>query len=143
MLEKLSISSLMFFPFIVLDVGDFGHMMGMMDWDYMMGWWGIPNIGVWWIAVWSVQFLLAFMVFRDAEKKNKNSLLWFILVIIPWAGFLFLLGYLVIRGEEVDTEEAFYDAQKVLDERYAKGEITRKEYLQIKKDIEKWRESNG
>lgn len=137
MLEKLNISSLMVFPFIVLDVGDFYHM------DHMMDWWGIPNMGLWWIAVWVVQLILAFMVYRDAEKKDKNSLLWFILVIIPWAGFLFLLGYFIIQGEDVENDEAIDNAQKVLDERYAKGEITRKEYLQMKKDIEEWRGSSG
>ena len=133
MLEKLNISSLMFFPFIVLDVGDFYHM------DHMMDWWGIPNIGLWWIAVWVVQFILAFMVYRGAEKKDKNSLLWFILVIIPWVGFLFLIAYIVIKGEKVEAEDAIDNAQKVIDERYAKGEITREEYIQIKKDIEDWK----
>jgi uncharacterized membrane protein len=29
------------------------------------------------------------------------------------------------------------DALKILDDRYAKGEMTRKEYLQAKEDIEK------
>ena len=104
-----------------------------------MDWFGVPNIGFWWIVVWAAQFVLAFLVYEDAEKKGKNGPFWFILVIIPLIGFLFLIGYIVIRGEEVDTKASFRDAQRILDERYAKGEITRKEYLDIKKDIEERR----
>jgi putative membrane protein len=125
------ISMLQAFPFVVLNGGDLHYI------DHMMDWWGIPNMGFWWIAVWVVQFILAFLVYKDAEKQGKNGLLWFFLVILPWIGILFLIGYLVVRGEEADTEEAIEYAQKVLDERYAKGEITRAEYLQMKKDIEK------
>jgi len=94
-------------------------------------------MGFWWIAAWVVQSILAILVYKDAEKQEKNGLLWFILVIIPWVGILFLIGYLVVRGEETETEEAVEEALKILDERYAKGEISRKEYLQIKKDIQK------
>lgn len=131
------ISMLQVFPFVVLNGGDIYHM------DHMMDWWGIPNVGFWWIAVWVVQFILAFLVYKDAEKQEKNSLLWFFLIILPWIGILFLIGYLVVRGEEADIEEAVENAQKVLDERYAKGEITRAEYLQMKKDIEKKERKNG
>ncbi len=121
-------------PYIVLNGGDFGHMM---DMGHMMDWWGIPYMGFWWIAVWVVQFILAFLVYKDDEKQGKNSLLWFLLIILPWFGILFLIGYLIIRGEETNIEESTEYAHSVLDERYAKGEITRAEYLQMKKDIEK------
>ena len=50
---------------------------------------------------------------------------------------MFLIIYLIIRGDEAEMKEVMSDAQKVLDERYAKGEISRDEYLQAKKDIEK------
>lgn len=73
--------------------------------------------------------ILAILVYKDAEKQEKNGLLWFILAIIPWAGILFLIGYLIVRGEETDAEEAVEEALKILDERYVKGEISRKEYL--------------
>ncbi len=127
-------------PFIVLNGGDFHHMM---DWDHhMMDWWGIPFMGFWWIGVWIVQLIIAFLVLRDAEKRKMNSLLWFILIILPWVGILFIIGYLVVRGEEDETKESLDDALKILDERYAKGEITRKEYLEKKIDIEKMREKN-
>jgi putative membrane protein len=124
------------FPFILLDV-DGWHMM---DWDHhMMDWWGIPFMGFWWIGVWIVQFVVAFLVYKDAEKRENNGLLWFILIILPWIGILFLIIYLIIREEKTVTMEGMNEAQKILDERYAKGEMTRKEYLQAKEDIEKKR----
>jgi len=94
-------------------------------------------MGYWTIIVWFVQLILATLVYKDAEKQEKSGLLWFILIIIPWVGILFLIGYLVVRGEEVGSEEAVEATLKILDERYAKGVISRKEYLQMKKDIKK------
>ncbi|UCF12996.1 MAG: SHOCT domain-containing protein [Thermoplasmatales archaeon] len=136
MVKKLLTAFLSGFPFIVLN----GNGWHMMEWGpHMMDWWGIPFIGFWWIAVWIVQFVLALLVYKDAEKQEKNGLLWFLLVILPWIGILFLIGYLVVRSEETDVKEATENAEKILDERYAKGEINRGEYLQMKKDIEKWR----
>jgi len=105
----------------------------------MMDWWGVPFMGFGMIGIWIVFIVIAFLVYKDAEQRNMNGLLWFILVIIPWIGILFLIVYLIIRSEEAEIEEAIEDAQKILDERYAKGEITRKEYLQMKKDMEKRR----
>ena len=49
------------FPSILLNGGDLHHM------DHMMDWWGIPNMGFWWIAVWVVQLILAILVCKDAE----------------------------------------------------------------------------
>ena len=127
------------FPFIVLN----GNGWHMMDWDHhMMDWWGIPFLGYWYIVLWVVQFIIAFMVFRDAEKRKMNSLLWFILIILPWIGIFFIIGYLIIRNEEDDSKEAMDAAMIILDERYAKGEITRKEYLKTRKDIENMRNKN-
>jgi len=127
------------FPFIVLN-GDGWHMM---DWDHhMMDWWGIPFLGYWYIVLWVIQFIIAFMVYRDAEKRKMNSLLWFILIILPWIGIFFIIGYLIIRNEEDDSKEAMDAAMIILDERYAKGEITRKEYLKTRKDIENMRNKN-
>jgi putative membrane protein len=109
------------FPFIVLN-GNGWHMMGF-----------------WWIGVWIVQLIIAFLVLRDAEKRKMNSLLWFILIILPWIGILFIIGYLVVRSEKDEVEESLDGAHKILDERYAKGEITRREYQQAKMDIEEMR----
>ena len=117
------------FPFIVLDI----------DGWHMMDWWDILYMGFWWIGVWIVQFVIAFLVYKDAKKSEKNGLLWFILVILPWVGLLFLIGYLVIRREKSETKEAIDNADKIVDERYAKGEITREEYLEIKNDMKELR----
>ncbi|MHA2431190.1 MAG: SHOCT domain-containing protein, partial [Promethearchaeota archaeon] len=61
--------------------------------------------------------------------------LWFVLVILPWIGLIFLIVYLVIREEAFESKKTLTDAHKILDERYAKGEISREEYLQGKKDL--------
>jgi len=127
------------FPFIVLN----GNGWHMMDWGHhMMDWWNISYMGFWWIGVWVIQFILAFFAYKDAEKRKKNGLLWFILVILPWIGLLFLIGYLVMLGEKTETREAINNADKIIDERYAKGEITREEYLEIKNDMKKMRNKN-
>lgn len=121
-------------PFILMNGGDW-HMMD--EWGHMMDWWGVPFMGFWWFGVWLVQFIIAFLVYRDAEERENNGLLWFILVLIPWIGILFLIIYLIIRDEKGKNVEIMDEAQKIIDERYAKGEITRTEYLRIKDDIEK------
>ena len=109
----------------------------MMDGWHMMDWWGIPFFGFWWLGVWIVQFVIAFLVYLDAEKRENNGLLWFVLVILPGIGILLLIVYLILREEKTENKEVINEAQKILDERYAKGEMTRKEYLQVKEDIEK------
>jgi putative membrane protein len=133
--KKLSTVIFTGFPFIVLNGGGFTHMMD--DWGHMMDWWGIPFMGFWWIGVWIIQFIIAFLVYKDAEKRENNGLLWFVLVVLPWIGIIFLIIYLIIREEKNEAKETLSDTNKILDERYAKGEMTRKEYLQAKEDIEK------
>jgi len=110
-----------------------------MDWDHMMDWWGIPFMGYWGFLVWIVQIIIAVLVYKDTQKKKQNGLLWLVLVILPWIGILFLIIYLIIRVEETEIKESIDKGQNVLDERYAKGEITREEYLQVKKDLERKR----
>ena len=120
-------------PFFLMDA-DGWHMMG--DWDHhMMDWWGIPFLGFWWIGIWIVQCIIAFLIFQDAEKRENNGVLWFVLVFLPGIGILFLIIYLLIREDATEMKEVMSDAQKVLDERYVKGEISRDEYLQAKEDI--------
>ena len=105
----------------------------------MMDWWGIPFMGYWGFLVWIVQIIIAVLVYKDTQKKKQNGLLWLVLVILPWIGILFLIIYLIIRVEETEIKESIDKGQNVLDERYAKGEITREEYLQVKKDLERKR----
>jgi putative membrane protein len=116
-------------PFVVMNGGDFHHM--------MYWWWGIPFIGFWGLGIWVVQIVLAIFVYRDAEKTKENSLLWFILVIIPWVGLIFLIAYVILRSEEVEEKEVMKEADKIIDERFAKGEMSKKEYIEAKETIKK------
>jgi len=92
-------------------------------------------MGFWTIGVWLVLIVIAFLVYRDAETRGMNGLLWLVLVILPWIGILFLVLYLILRAEKSTQISAPKDAFQILDERYAKGEITKEEYEQKKKDL--------
>ena len=51
---------------------------------------------------------------------------------------LVIVAFILIAfGEKKDGIEVMSDAQKTLDERYVKGEITQKEYMQFKEDLKK------
>jgi len=66
-------------------------------------------------------------------------------ILIPWIGILFLILYLIMRdsGRRIaanaaeSSAPARTTADEVLDERYAKGELTREIYLQMKEDLKK------
>lgn len=66
-----------------------------MDWD----WWGIPYMGLMMILVWILFIVIAVLVYKDAERRGMNGLLWFVLVILPWVGIIFLIIYLIIRED--------------------------------------------
>ncbi len=106
------------------------HLMG----GYFYGWM--------WIAmaiVWVIQLIIGFFVYRDAKKLHRlNPLLWFILVIIPMIGWIFLIIYLVIRETgSVTVPPSGKSALQILDERYAKGEISEEEYQRMKEHLQK------
>lgn len=123
------------FPLSVFITVDFGYMMG---WDHMMDWWGIPYMGLMMIGIWLIFIVIAILVYLDANKRGMNGLLWLILVILPWIGIIFLVVYLVIREDKTPQQSiSKKTAEKILDERYVKGEITRDEYQQKKIDIKK------
>mgnify|MGYP003886780837 CR=1 FL=1 len=63
-----------------------------------------------------------------------NGLLWFILIILPMVGIIFLLLYIVIR--ETSPAEREKTPKEILKERYAKGEITEEEYKKMKQELE-------
>jgi len=118
----------------------FGNMNGdnMMDWDMMdWNWWGAPFMWFWMICVWLVFVVIAFLVYKDAEKRGMDGTLWFVLVILPMVGILFLIIYLIIREEKTLRDTSQKSANAILDERYARGEITKGEYQRMKKDIKK------
>ena len=71
---------------------------------------------------------------------------------MSWWGFpffgLFLIGiiiailvivYIIFNSEKTEDLEVISDAQKILDNRYAKGEITRNEYVQAKEDLKNFK----
>jgi len=50
-----------------------------------------------------------------------------------------IVKILETRNEEEQYDEIMTDAEKIIDERYAKGEITHKEYIQAKDDLRKFK----
>jgi len=104
------------------------------DWPMWGGWWFIWHIV--WIAVFLV---IGILVYKDAESRGMNGLLWLILVLIPVVGLLFLIVYLVFREEHVKEMklDSSKSAEKLLDERYARGEISTDEYQEMKKEVKK------
>jgi len=84
---------------------------------------------IWWIP-W---LILAYLVYQDAEKRGMNGLLWFILVIIPMLGILFLIIYIVLRESKPAREKT---PLEILKERYARGEISEEEYRRMKEELE-------
>ncbi len=109
---------------------------------HSMGWFGFPfgfpffNFGM---LFWIVLLIIGYLVYQDANKRGMNGLLWFILVILPMVGIIFLILYIVIRETstvEKKGNDLESNALALLKERYAKGEINEEEYKKIKKELE-------
>ncbi|NTV27553.1 MAG: SHOCT domain-containing protein [Methanothrix sp.] len=103
-----------------------------------MHWFPFTGIGM--VLVWLVSVAIAYLVYKDAEKRGMNGLLWGLPIIIPWIGVLFLIMYLILRDSGHHTAsvvKANTSPEEILDERYARGEITRDLYMQMKEDIKK------
>lgn len=102
-----------------------------------------PMMGDWWFMwpiLWiAIALVIGILVYRDAEKKGMNGLLWLILVLLPMVGLLFLILYIVIREEKSKTSERGIEKspEKILDERFARGEISKDEYKEMKEEIRK------
>ncbi len=110
--------------------------------DFMMDW--FPFMGFGTVFSWVVSLAVAYLVYKDAEKRGMNGLLWGLPILIPWVGILFLILYLILRDSgrhttapEVRPAGSNTAAEEVLDRRYAGGEISREVYLQMKEDIKK------
>jgi len=117
---------------VVLNGSDHHHPMD--GWSMMGGWWFL------WPIIWiAVALIIGILVYRDAEKRGMNGLLWLILVLLPMVGLLFLVIYIVIREEKrVSSEKGIGKSpEKILDERYARGDIPKSEYKEMKKEIRK------
>ncbi len=101
---------------------------------------GFPFMGFGTILIWLVSVAIAYLVYKDAEKRGMNGLLWGLPIVIPWIGVLFLILYLILRDSKHHASgimNAKTSPEDILDERYAKGEITREQYAQMKEDIKK------
>lgn len=124
--------------------------------DYMFDWFPFMGFGTIFSTI--VSLTVAYLVYRDAEKRGMNGLLWGLPILIPWIGILFLIFYLIMRdsersrallagtsrpgsGQTEGTQGAGgakrpgSAALELLNERYARGEVTREVYLQMKEDI--------
>jgi putative membrane protein len=106
---------------------------------------GFSFMGLGTVFGWFISLAIAYLVYRDAETRKMNGLLWGLPILIPWIGILFLILYLIMRdsGRRISAiaaesiAPAKTIAEEVLDERYAKGELTREIYLQMKEDLKK------
>jgi putative membrane protein len=111
-----------------------------MPYYHMMDW--FPFMGFGTVFAWLISLAVAYLVYKDAEKRNMNGLLWGLPILIPWIGILFLILYLILRDSgrriAVDSNAPVKSTvDEILDERYAKGELTRELYLQMKEDLKK------
>ncbi len=110
-------------------------------WDGMMG--GYPyGMYPWmfpWVAIsWVIQLIVGYFVYRDARDLRMNAALWLILVILPMIGWLFLVVYVIVRESELPSAaRREQSAADILDERYAKGEISHEQYRQMKEELRK------
>jgi putative membrane protein len=83
------------------------------------------------IGFWIVQLVIGYFVYRDAQEQKMSPPLWFILVIIPFFGYLAAVLYLIIREvrKPVEPDRTPLD---ILKERLARGEITAEEFEQAR-----------
>ena len=103
----------------------------MMDWDM----WGMPHAGLWMLILWLVLAVIGVVVYFDAQKRGMNGVLWLVLMLIPMFAIAALIIYLVLREGGGTVRSGGKSAGMLLDERYARGEISRDEYLRMKDDI--------
>jgi putative membrane protein len=107
----------------------------------MVNWFPFMGFGIGMVFVWLVSLAIAYLVYKDAEKRGMNGLLWGLPILIPWIGVLFLVLYLIMRDSghhfavAAKGEVPRATAEEILDERYARGELTREVYLQMKDDL--------
>jgi len=98
-----------------------------------------PFFGMAMMLFWLVVFIaIGYLVYKDANSRGMNGLLWFILVIIPMIGIVFLILYVIIRESGAQkTGESHRMPMDILKERYAKGEITSEQFQKMSEDLKK------
>ena len=52
-----------------------------------------------------------------------------------FTSIILVVVFFIINSEKSDEKIVISDAQRILDERYAKGEMTRQEYIQAIEDM--------
>jgi len=90
-----------------------------------------PFFGLYMIIIWLVQLVIAYFVYKDAKEQKMSAPLWFILVILPMAGFFLAVLYVIIREVRmpIGTSNTPLD---ILKTRFARGEIPLEEYEKAK-----------
>jgi uncharacterized membrane protein len=90
-----------------------------------------PFFGLHMIIIWLVQLVIAYFVYKDAKEQKMSAPLWFILVILPMAGFLLAVLYVIIREVRIPVETTNVPLD-ILKARFAKGEIPQEEFEKAK-----------
>lgn len=100
---------------------------------------GFPFVSWGLVLVWFIVFLvIGYFVYLDANKKGKNGLPWWILVMIPFLGIIFLILYMVIReGGSPNAGLENSKAMNILKGRYALGELTSEQFVMMQEDLKK------
>ena len=88
------------------------------------------------IIVLLISLVIAYLICKDAEKRGQNSLSMGISSLDSPCRSNLMILYLVLR-EEGHSVAGKTTSGDILDERYAKGELTREQYLQMKEDIKR------
>jgi len=110
------------------------YMGGGCDYGYSFLFFGL-GIMLFWLII---TLVIAYLVYKDANNRGMNGLLWGILVLLPMVGLVFLLIYIIIR--ETGSHKTILGekcAMDILKERYAKGEISSEQFKQISEDLKK------
>jgi putative membrane protein len=66
-------------------------------WYHMMYEYPYGGMLIGMFIIWIIQVLAAYLVYRDAVERKINAVLWFVLVVLPMIGWLFLMLYVIIR----------------------------------------------
>ena len=90
-----------------------------------------PFFGLGFMVIWLVQLVIAYFVYKDAKEQKMSAPLWFILVILPVAGFLLAVLYGIIREVRMPTETTNIPLD-ILKARFARGEIPLEDYEKAK-----------
>lgn len=100
---------------------------------------GFPFFSWGLVLVWLIVFLvIGYFVYQDANKKGKNGLLWWILVMIPFLGIIILILYMVTReGGSPNAGLENSKAMSILKGRYARGELTSEQFMVMQEDLKK------